>query len=356
MIATATAEHYRETIRVLAEWDDVDALIVIFIRPLLTRAVDVAGAIEEAAGAIARPIPIQAVFMSPQDHHAIREVSSLPIHSYPEDAARALGRVMRHIEWSKRPAEEPPELQDAEPEAATALIADALGRGEGWMQMEEASRLLGCYGIPIPAWRIASDPSAAGEAADELGGSVALKAQGPGLLHKSEMGAVRAGLSGADEVRRAGEEMDAVVAARGGQRHSFIVQEMADRGPELLVGVVEDRTFGPVLACGAGGTQAELLKDVSVRVCPVTRGDVSQMLRSLRTFPLLTGYRGAPPADLEGLENLLLRVSAMVDAHNEIAELDLNPVIACPDGTAAVDYRIRLQTAPPQRPWPRTWR
>ena len=116
MIATATAEHYRETIRAMAEWDGIDALIVIFIRPLLTRAEDVAGRDREAAGQMARDIPIQAVFMSPQDHAAIREVSSLPIHSYPEDAARALGRVMRHVEWRGRPAEEPPELEDVDRE------------------------------------------------------------------------------------------------------------------------------------------------------------------------------------------------------------------------------------------------
>src|SRR4029453_3315533 len=104
MIATATAEHYRETVRVMAGWEGIDALIVIFIRPLLTRAVDVAGAIEEASERMTRRIPLQAVFMSPQDHAAIREVSPLPVHSYPEDAARALGRAMRHVEWRKRPA------------------------------------------------------------------------------------------------------------------------------------------------------------------------------------------------------------------------------------------------------------
>ena len=129
-------------------------------------------------------------------------------------------------------------------------------------------------GSPSPTGGSRGIADAAGAAADELGGTVALKAQGPGLLHKSEMGAVRAGLSGAEEVRRAAEEMDAAVAAAGGERESFIVQAMAEPGPELLVGVVEDVTFGPVLACGAGGTQAELLKDVSVRICPVTRSDV----------------------------------------------------------------------------------
>jgi acyl-CoA synthetase (NDP forming) len=131
---------------------------------------------------------------------------------------------------------------------------------------------------------------------------------------------------------------------------------MAGEGVELLVGVVSDPVFGPVLACGAGGTQAELLGDVGVRICPITRAEATQTIRSLATFPLLTGFRGEPAADLAALEDLLVRVSAMVDSHHEIAELDLNPVIAGPDGAIAVDARIRVGTAPPPRPWPRTWR
>ena len=144
--------------------------------------------------------------------------------------------------------------------------------------------------------------------------------------------------------------------AAGAKRETFIVQEMVDQGAELLIGVADDATFGPVLACGAGGTQAELLRDVSIRVAPITRSDARQMIRSLATFPLLTGFRGAPHADLEALEDELLRVSAMVEAHHEIVEMDLNPVVAGPDGALAADYRIRLRARPPQRSWPRTWK
>ncbi len=356
MIATATAEHYRETIRVLSGWDGIDALIVIFIRPLLIQAADVATAIEEAIATMPREVPVQAVFMSPREHDAIREVSDLPIHGYPEDAARALGRVMRHVEWRRRPAEKPPELDDLREEDAAAVIAEALAEETEWMGTTHASRLLECYGIPIPAWRIARDAAAAADAADELGGSVALKAQGPGLLHKSEMGAVRVGLSGADEVRAAAIEMDEAVSAAGGHRELFIVQGMAEAAPELLIGMVEDPTFGPVLAFGAGGTLAELIKDVSVRISPITSSEASALVRSLAIFPVLTGFRGGPPADLESLEDLVLRVSAMVEAHHEVAELDLNPVMAGPGGAVAVDYRIRLQAARPPRPWPRTWK
>ncbi len=355
MIATASADHYRQTIRTLAAHEGLDALIVIFIKPLLTRPEDVAGAIHEAVAEMPRRIPVQAVFMSEKDHAAARAVGAMPVHLYPEDAAHALGRVMRHVDWRRRPAEEPPEFDDVDGEKAAALIAESLGSGRDWMDMEGASRLLGCYGIPLPRWRTAEHPEAAAEAATELGGPVALKAQGENLLHKTEKGGVRIGLQ-PGEVAQAAREMDAAVEAAGAKREKFIVQKMVGQGAELLIGVADDATFGPVLACGAGGTQAELLRDVSIRVAPITRSDARQMIRSLATFPLLTGFRGAPHADLEALEDELLRVSAMVEAHHEIAEMDLNPVVAGPDGALAADYRIRLRARPPQRSWPRTWK
>jgi acetate---CoA ligase (ADP-forming) len=354
MIATATAEHYRRTIRILAEWDGIDALIVIFIRPLLTRAEDVATAIRDAVQEMPRELPVQAVFMSPRDHASMAGVG-VPTHLYPEDAARTLARVMRHVDWRNRPAQQPHDFDDVRADEAAAVIAEALQSGNEWMQLAETARLLHCYGIAIPPWRVVPDPEQAGQAAEELGGRVALKAQGPGLVHKTEMGAVRIGLAGRAEVTRAAEEMDEAIARAGARRESFIVQAMVEGGVELLVGVVDDPTFGPVLACGAGGTQAELLKDVAVRICPITLDDAHRMLRSLATFPLLTGFRGSPEADLDALQELLLRVSAMVEAHHEISELDLNPVLAGPEGATAVDFRIRVKSAPPRRPWPATW-
>ena len=355
MIATASAEHYRQTMNALAAHEGLDALIVIFIKPLLTRPEDVAGAIHDAVSSMPRRIPVQAVFMSEKDQTAARRVSAMAVHLYPEDAAHALAQVMRHVDWRRTPPEEPPDFADTDGEEAAALIAETLGDGQEWMDIEAASRLLGCYGIPIPRWRTAEDPEAAAKEAAGLGGTVALKAQGEGLLHKSEMGGVRVGLA-PDQVAHAAREMDEAVSAAGGKREKFIVQEMAGDGAELLIGVADDPTFGPVLACGAGGTQAELLRDVAIRVTPITRTDAGQMIRSLATFPLLTGFRGAPHADVEGIEEQLLRVSAMVEAHHEIVEMDLNPVLARPDGPLAVDYRIRLRVPPPQRSWPRTWK
>jgi acyl-CoA synthetase (NDP forming) len=130
----------------------------------------------------------------------------------------------------------------------------------------------------------------------------------------------------------------------------YQIQPIVAKGVEMIVGVVQDQHFGPVVACGAGGTATELVKDVAVRITPITRGEARRMIRSLKTFPLLDGYRGAAPADVSALEDVLLRVSALVEGHPEVAEMDLNPLIVHTAGAVAVDARIRLEPGPPRPP------
>ena len=225
----------------------------------------------------------------------------IPSFRYPEDAARSLGRVMRHVEWRAQPYEEPAGFADAEEDRAAEAIARGLARGGGWLGIEEVTELLTCYGIAMPEWRLVDDSVAAGHAAEEMGGRVALKAVGPAIVHKTDLDAVRIGLAGAADVSWAAVQMDEALSAAGVERR-FIVQEMVEGGTELLIGVVSDPLFGPVLACGAGGTQAELLKDVAVRICPLSAREASEMIRSLAIYPLLTGFRGAAGADLAALE------------------------------------------------------
>lgn len=179
---------------------------------------------------------------------------------------------------------------------------------------------------------------------------VALKAAGPDILHKTEIGAVRLDLEGASDVEQAAEEMVGALSAAGQRLEGFVVQEMVEGGVEMLVGVVHDPLFGPVVACGAGGIRAELLRDVSVRVTPITDLDAAEMVRSLRTLPLLEGFRGAPPVDIGALEDMVLRIGALVDEHPALAEMDCNPVIVQRRGVVVVDARIRVQAVPVARP------
>jgi acyl-CoA synthetase (NDP forming) len=207
--------------------------------------------------------------------------------------------------------------------------------------------LLDCYGLHPPASRFAADAAGAARAAAELDGPVALKAIATGLVHKSDIGAVVTGLL-ASQVRRAASKMARSVKEAGFELEGFLVQAMAPAGVELIVGVVQDRAFGPLIACGAGGTSTELLGDIAVRLTPLSDLDAGEMLRSLRLFPLLDGYRGAPRCDIAALEELLLRVSALVEDHPEIAEMDLNPVIALATGPLVIDARVRVEAPPPE--------
>jgi acyl-CoA synthetase (NDP forming) len=163
------------------------------------------------------------------------------------------------------------------------------------------------------------------------------------------VGAVALDLTAA-EVGDAAREIADRVSAAGLALDGFVVQEMVERGVEMLVGVANDPSFGPVVAVGAGGTTVELLRDVAVRVTPITDLDAEEMVRSLATFPLLDGFRGAPKADVASLEETILRVSALADSHPAIAEMDCNPVIVGRRGSVIVDARVRVRRSLPARP------
>jgi acetate---CoA ligase (ADP-forming) len=348
LLASASAQDYSQAIRTLADADEFDAIVTIFVPPLVTEAEAVASAISEAAQDCG-PCTLGAVFMTgdgtpPQLNAGAVEV---PGYEFPEDAARAVALAARHGVWRSGPQGSVPVLDGCRPDEAAAIISQALSDGASWLAPENVAALLDCYGLPLVSTRVVPDAEGAVAAAHALGVPVVLKAVATGLLHKSDAGGVMLCLDGADAVRAGIREIEAAVTAAGHELEGFVVQPIAADGVELIVGVVHDQSFGPVLACGAGGTTAELIKDVAVRITPVTDLDAAAMLRSLKTFPLLDGYRGAAPCDVAAVEDVLLRVSAMVQAHPEIAELDCNPLIAGPHGATIVDARLRVAAADP---------
>ncbi len=352
MIAAATPDQYRQALGVVAADPNVDAIITIFIPPLATRAEDVARAMVEAVGSMANRKPVLAVFMGSQGMpEALRAPGvHIPSFAFPEAAAIALAHVARYGEWRARPLAAPPKLDGLRRDEAAGIVARALGNGGGWLAPDDVAALLGCYGLPLAAQRTVATPEEAGAAAQALGGEVALKAIAPGLVHKSDVGAVRLHLAGAEAVRAAAAEMAVALTAAGHAPTGFLVQQMVPPGVEMIAGLVHDRQFGPLLACGAGGTLVELLKDVAVRLTPLTTEDAHSMVRELKTFPLLEGFRGAPPADVAALEDALLRLSALAEDLPEVAELDCNPIVVLEHGATVLDARIRLAPAEPPRP------
>ncbi|MFB3737609.1 MAG: GNAT family N-acetyltransferase [Candidatus Velamenicoccus archaeovorus] len=357
MVASASADDYRRTIATVARDPEVDAMIVIFIPPQAARAEEIAHGIAAGVADTQGRIPIATTFMSAKGLPAelASDGTRIPSFAFPEQAAIAMAHACAYGRWREKPEGTVPRFHDLRTDEAAAIVAAALQRREvdvsgEWLSAEEVDRLLACYGLPVVRSERAATPQAAGEAAARIGAPVALKAFGPDILHKTDVGAVRLGLTGPTEVSRAADEMAERVTAAGLTLEGFLVQEMVRGGVEMLVGVAHDPVFGPVLAVSAGGTAVELVRDVSVSVTPITDLDAAEMVRSLKTFPLLDGFRGAPKADVAALEEVLLRVGAMVDALPEIAEMDCNPVMVLSHGALIVDARIRVQEAPQVKP------
>jgi acyl-CoA synthetase (NDP forming) len=266
---------------------------------------------------------------------------SVPAYSYPEAAARALARAVRYGSWRSRPAGTVPELPGLRAADARSIVTAFLARmpGGGWLSAEEADRLLRHYGIPMVDFRRAGDADAAVDAAAGLGGHVVIKADVPGQLHKSAAGAVELDLHGADEVRAAMHRLQGKFA---GRLSGVLVEPMVSGGIETIVGIVQEPVFGPVVVFGLGGVATEVLGDHAARLAPLTAADADDLIHSIRAAPALLGHDGRLPADIGALRDTLLRVSRLADDLPEVVELDLNPVIACPDGVTAVDARVRV--------------
>jgi acetyl coenzyme A synthetase (ADP forming)-like protein len=350
MIASAPAEHYQRAIEILAHDPNVDALIVIFTPPLVTRADDVAREIISAVRKIDKSKPVLSVFLSAQPAPEELRTGDLriPAYSFPETAAIALARAARYRQWRERPETFAPRFADVRRDEAAGIVATALARGDGWLTAAETAALFSCYRLPLIEQRIVKTPEEAGAVAQKMDGAVALKVIAPGVLHKTEAGGVRLNLRGAAEVRAAAAQMTAGLAAVGNAPTGFLVQRMAGAGVEMLVGMVHDPQFGPVVACGAGGVQVELLRDVSVRLTPLSREDAAEMIRGLKTYPLLNGFRGGPVCEVAALEDGLLRTSAMVEDNPQIAELDCNPFVVLEHGAVILDARVRVNAVEPR--------
>jgi acetyl coenzyme A synthetase (ADP forming)-like protein len=350
MIASASADEYREAIRLLASDPAVDALVVIFIPPLVTKADDVARAIVDGVRALGGAKPVLTVFMQsrgvPPELRA-RDVR-VPSYAFPEEAAIALSHAVRYGTWRARPPIPPAHFADVRRDAAAAVVAAALGRGDEWLTPDDVTTLLACYGLPLLAQAVVATAEEAAKAAEGLGSErVAIKAVVPGLVHKTEAGAVRLSLR-PDEVESAARYMATRLHFQDTQGSRFLVQAMAPAGVEMLVGVVHDSQFGPVVAVGAGGVLVELLRDVSVRLTPLAESDAAEMLRELKTYPLLSGYRGDTAHDVRALADAILRVGALVEDLPQIAELDLNPIVVHPSGAVIVDARVRIAPSEPE--------
>ena len=348
MIASALPEHFEQAIELVGSDPNIDAVVAIYVPPLVTQPEAVAEAIARGAAKLPDDKPIATVFLSSKGTPAVLSSGrrgAIPSYSFPENAALALAAAARYGAWRKRPLGTQLRLDAGREQAVRACVRAWRGSGlrDRWLTFDEIAQLLAIAGVPLAAHRTVQDAAAAVAAAGELGYPVVLKAIAPKLVHKTDAGGVALGLADAGAVAAAAAEMRARIPALEG----FLVQRQVSRGVEALVGVTKDASLGPLLVAGIGGVAVELYKDVSFRVTPVSDHDVASMLDELRGAKLFDGFRGAPPADRPALVDVLQRIAALVELIPELVELDLNPVIvrAPGEGAIAVDARIRLAFA-----------
>ncbi|NMO33889.1 GNAT family N-acetyltransferase [Streptomyces sp. GMY01] len=270
----------------------------------------------------------------------------IPAYPAAERAVRALAEAVRYGQW-RREAADPgkvPEYDDIDERGAAELIRTLLARGQGLtLGPEETCELLGRYGVHVRRALPAPTPDTAVEAARSLGYPVALKATAPHLRHRADLGGVRLDLADEEQLRRAYAELTGLFGKPEELRP--VVQAMAPRGVDTVVRAVIDPAAGAVLSFGLAGAASQLLDDMAHRLVPVTGREATSMVRSIRTAPLLFGWRGSAPVDTPALEELLLRVSRLVDDHPEVVAVTLEPAVVAPRGVSVLSASVRL--APP---------
>ncbi len=348
VIPSATAEQYARAIRLTGADPNVDAVIVIYLPPLLVPPEEVARAIAQAAGEVPPEKPVLTVLMSSRSTAPI--VSSgprgrLPSYSFPENAALALSAAERYGRWRKRRRGCIRTLEPFSQAAIRAVVDRVLQASETpvWVEPADLSTILRAAGIEYAQTQevpVASAP----EAADHIGYPLVMKVQSSQVLHKSDVGGVVLGLKSRADVETALEALSTRMAGIGVRLNNVLLQREIPGGIEALVGVTTDPTFGPLLVCGLGGVLVELLKDVSFHLSPVSDIDAEEMIAKLRSAKLLDGYRGSPPGDREALIRVIQQVSALVELIPELRELDLNPlkVLEPGNGALVVDGRMRI--------------
>ena len=351
LVASAGAADYEHAIVTALASPEIDSLLVVYtpIDPTLTDevldAISRAVVTSRAGQPAVKPVIICTLSLATTAVPLTADAERLPVYRFPEHAARALGHATAYARWRRTASDTFPTFDDLRVAEARALCESIVTtRGDTWLTGEEIRRLLNAFGLMMVVSGTARSEAEAVATAAIVGYPVVLKVDSPKILHKSDVGAVCLHLQDEHAVRAAFRE----IACRfpdiltPGAKTMLRVQPMLS-GAEVLVGVVQDPTFGPTVAFGLGGVDAEALRDVAFRVAPLRDEDLDGLVHEVKTFRLLQAYRGRPAADTAALKDILLRVSLLAQYVPELRELDFNPVIVRPAGEGGhiVDARIR---------------
>ncbi len=352
VIGDATQERYEHALDAVIKDENVHGALVILTPQSMTNAIGTAEAIVRIAKRTSKPIICS--FMGVVDVSAgVKHLQEnrVPVYPFPEDAARALGALYTARKWLDRQILAQYHFEH-DRERAAAIIERCLAEGKLYLGEMEGIELLECYGFRGLPMKLASDPEEAVAIAEEIGYPVVLKIVSPQILHKSDAGGVELHLEEPARVREAAERIlqNAKRYNPDAEIRGVLVQKMAPPGEEVILGMNRYPGFGPLLMFGLGGIHVELLKDVVFRLAPIGRNNARTMIRSIKGYPVLDGFRGRPKADQEALNRLLVCLSDLVVDHPAIKELDVNPLLVHREGEGATvaDTRIILEAEAPR--------
>ncbi|MHB8864613.1 MAG: acetate--CoA ligase family protein, partial [Pirellulaceae bacterium] len=349
VIGDARADRYRSAVRTVLEDDNVDMGMVILTPQSMTDIEDTAAVVPDAVRGIKKPVVC--AFMGAKDVAAgvnILRKAGIPNYAFPEDAVRSLAAAERLVALQEIPRREMKVFEDLDVEKAKGLISAALdGQDERYLTQAECRPLLECYRLPLLRSAIVQSADEATQVAASFATPMVMKIMSADVIHKYDAGGVLLNIRGAEEARNAFERIIENVgrAVPGAKVDGILIEEMAAKGVEVILGGSRDPRFGPLMMFGLGGTLVEILKDVSFRLAPMWKISAERMIRQIRAFKVLDGFRGSPPSDIAAIVDTLLRLSEMVCNHPEISELDINPLIVHAEGQgcSVADSRVMLR-------------
>ncbi|VEN74826.1 CoA-binding protein [Candidatus Desulfarcum epimagneticum] len=341
VLATGNADHYRACLDAMMDDDAFDSVLVHFVTPFFVDNESIARRIVEINQKKIKPIVCNLMTDKRQWTGVVKILSEgeVPFFSLPGSAARAMTALSKYHDIRSRPVGEVKTF-DADKGAVSDILKKAKDAGRENLSAPDVYAILSAYGIPAPEFRFAAAPEEAAAAASEIGFPAVLKADSPSVVHKSDMGGVALDLNDADAVLKAAEKMKKNIDAGD---LAFFVQKQAPAGLEVILGAKAEEGLGHMVMFGLGGVFVEIMKDVIFNLAPVSDAEAADMLSSIQGAALLDGVRGSKGVDKSAIEELILRLSQLVSDHPEIAEMDLNPVMAYEDGASAVDARIMIK-------------
>jgi acetyltransferase len=347
VIGDAKADRYEIALRAALADPNVDGVIVLFTPQAGSEPVETAEVIARLSAG--QPKPVVASYMGAASlGPALKKLNEhqIPNYPFPERAVSALRAMSRQREWISRPKGEYAHFH-VDAERVRALFKKVRDAGRVELGEIEAREVIEAYGMKLPQSRLARSPEEAAAQAAEIGFPVVMKISSPDILHKSDVGGVKVGVADRAAARDTFEliEYRARKYSRDATIWGVLVQEMVPKGREVLVGVNRDPQFGPLVVFGLGGIYVEVMKDVAYNLAPVSRQEAAEQVRAIRSYPLLQGVRGEPPADIAAAEETILRISQLVTDFPEIVEMDINPLVIHNQGEGAIvlDARVILQ-------------